>query len=189
MKSLDGAKKWSSKITGVMMASAGMLAFVSRDGLGSGPNLSCTVLYLTLLHLVATSGAIAPVLNVLLDNTSGDNKNNEMIFFLAWLVANDHTEEASFFCMMKGHTYSRIDQSFRALIGQLMTVPIFTVSALLAYLKSFLSAYNCMRVVELHALWDWKAYFAPHVRHQPRRTCCPHTRRPAHNTQPRTPHS
>ena len=33
MKSLDGAKKWSSKITGVMTASAGMLAFVSRDSL------------------------------------------------------------------------------------------------------------------------------------------------------------
>ena len=56
VKSLDTAKKWSSKITGLMMAGMGMLAFVSRDGLGSGPNLSCTVLYLSLLHVASRTG-------------------------------------------------------------------------------------------------------------------------------------
>ena len=93
---------------------------------------------------------------------SGDNKHNEMIFFLAWLVAIDATEEASFFCMMKGHTYSRIDQSFRALIGQLLSVPIWTVTSLVRYIGRFLGAYNC-KCQELHCLWDWKSFFAPHV--------------------------
>jgi len=105
VKSVDGAKRWSSKITGLMMAGIGMLTFVSRDGLGSGPNLSCTVLYLGMLHIVATTGVLGATLNVLLDNTGGDNKNNEMIFFLAWLVAIDAVDESSFFCMMKGHTF------------------------------------------------------------------------------------
>ena len=86
-----------------------------------------------------------------------------MIFFLAWLVAIGATEETSFFCMMKGHTYCRIDQSFRTLIWRLMGVPVWTVSALLRYLMSFLHTYGCRRVIELHALWDWKGYFAPHI--------------------------
>ena len=37
VKALDGAKKWSSKITGLMIAGLGMLTFITRDGLGSGP--------------------------------------------------------------------------------------------------------------------------------------------------------
>ena len=163
VKSLDTAKKWSSKITGLMMAGMGMLAFVSRDGLGSGPNLSCTVLYLSLLHVVAQRGGIGEVFHLLLDNTSADNKNNEMIFFLAWLVAQDATNEASFFCMMKGHTYSRIDQSFRALIQLLLSVPVWTVGLLVHYIKRFLGKYDCHACIELHCLWNWKAFFAPHV--------------------------
>lgn len=163
VKCLDTAKKWSSKITGLMIAGVGMLAFVSRDGLGSGANLSCTVLYLGLLRVVAVTGGIGQVLNVLLDNTGADNKNNEMIFFLAWLVMQDVTEEASFFCMMKGHTYSRIDQTFRTLIMKLLAVPVWTVNLLMHYIRKFLGAYGCSEVIELHCLWDWKAFFAPHV--------------------------
>jgi|TARA_B110001469_G_scaffold89696_1_gene85112 L-aminopeptidase/D-esterase-like protein len=71
VKALDSAKKWSSKITGLMMAGHGMLAYVSRDGLGSGPNLSCTVLYLSLLFMVAEGRPIGEKFNLLLDNTSG----------------------------------------------------------------------------------------------------------------------
>ena len=51
-KRLESMQKWGSKITGVMPAGAGMLCFVARAGLGSGPNLSLTILYLSLLHLV-----------------------------------------------------------------------------------------------------------------------------------------
>ena len=140
-----------------------MLAFVTREGLGSGPNLSCTVLYLGLVHVVSKAGAIAAKVNVLLDNTAADNKNNEMIFFLAWLVAMDVTDEASFFCMLKGHTYSRIDQTFRTLIGQLIACPVWTVTLLVQYIRQFLQPYNCHACIELHCLWDWKAFFAPHV--------------------------
>tara|TARA_B110001452_G_scaffold119226_1_gene98931 strand:- start:231 stop:2348 length:2118 start_codon:yes stop_codon:yes gene_type:complete len=163
VKKLDGAKKWSSKITGVMIAGLGMLTYVTRDGLGSGPNLSCTVLYLALLQLVASNRPIGNAVHILLDNTTGDNKHNEMIFFLAWLVMTDACTEASFFCMMKGHTYSRIDQTFRTLITGMLGMSIWTVSTLLDAIKRFLQTYNCLGVVELHCLWDWKSFFAPHV--------------------------
>ena len=159
VKAVDGAKKWSSKITGLMVAGVGMLTFVSRDGLGSGPNLSCTVLYLGLLYLIGQGRQPGRSLNILLDNTAADNKNNEMIYFLAWLVAKDYFVESSFFCMMVGHTYSRIDQSFRTLIVKLMAHPIWTISTLLTKIFEHLAPYHCRGVVELHALWNWKDFF------------------------------
>ena len=53
VKALEGAKRWSSKITGLMISGMGILAYVTRDGLGSGGDLSCTVLYLALLNMVS----------------------------------------------------------------------------------------------------------------------------------------
>ena len=51
-KSLDNLEKWGSKIVGVMVAGWGVLMFAGRAGLGGGPNLTCTVLYCTLLMQV-----------------------------------------------------------------------------------------------------------------------------------------
>ena len=163
VKSLDKSPKWSSKLMGLLIAGHGMCGYLVRDGLGSGPNLSCTVLYLGLVRMVKAARPLGNVFNVLLDNTGADNKNNEVIFFLAWLVLTDVFEESSAFFMIKGHTYSRIDQTFRALIGQLLGVAVWTVSMLLHYIFTFLKPYNCLGVEELDHLWDWVAFFQPHV--------------------------
>ena len=82
---------------GVIAAGSGMCAYMTRHGLGTGPNLSCTVLYLTLLQLVEDGRPLGAHIHVLLDNTTGDNKNNDVIFFLAWLVETRVCDEASFF--------------------------------------------------------------------------------------------
>ena len=86
VKSLEGSRKWKSKVTGLMIAGMGMLAFVTRAGLGSGPNLSCTALYLTLLYIVRNGHVLGNKFHLLVDGTASDNKNNELIYFLAWLV-------------------------------------------------------------------------------------------------------
>lgn len=162
VKSLEGALKWKSKITGVIAEGFGMMAYVTRFGLGSGPNLTCTTLYLTLL-LVAEKRGLGERLNILFDNTSGDNKNNEVIAFIAWLVLIDVFHEASFFCMLKGHTFTILDQSFNTVISQLLTESIYTMSSLLSFMFQFFRPYNVHDVVELHAVWDWKAFFEPHT--------------------------
>lgn len=94
VKSLEGARKWKSKVTGVMLAGLGMLTWVTRAGLGSGPNLSCTVLLLSLLYMVEHGRPLGSKFHLLVDGTASDNKNNELIFFLAWLVENDIFDEA-----------------------------------------------------------------------------------------------
>eukprot|EP00965_Chrysotila_dentata_P156373 5165927-Pleurochrysis_carterae.AAC.1 len=64
-----------------MAAGLGMLTYVSRRGLGSGANLTCTTLYLALLALAEQKG-LGLRLNILFDNTCGDNKNNSVIDFI-----------------------------------------------------------------------------------------------------------
>ena len=163
VKSLEGMRKWSSKIMGVMSSGWGMIAFVTRAGLGSGPNLTCTVLYLTLLAMDdGTVQTLGDRLNALMDNTSGDNKNNETVEFLAWMVDENHFADSSFFCQIKGHTFTIIDQSFNTMISQMKQEIIYCISKLLSLIFRFLRPYGCREVRELHQLWDWKAKFAPH---------------------------
>lgn len=100
---------------------------------------------------------------LLLDNTNSENKCNEMIFFVAWLVANDVFEEGAFFCMMVGHTYTELDRSFNTMISRLMQYAIYTLTSLMEHIWRALQQYECLQVVQLHALWDWKNYFEPHV--------------------------
>lgn len=94
------------KMMGIMIAGLGMLCFMAHQRLGGGANLSVTCLYLALLYMVDSGRELGTRFVALLDNTAAENKNNEMIFFVAWLVAIDAFEEASFFCMMVGHTYT-----------------------------------------------------------------------------------
>eukprot|EP00965_Chrysotila_dentata_P174245 5752138-Pleurochrysis_carterae.AAC.1 len=42
IKSLDGARRWQSKITGYMVAGMGMSIYAVRTGIGSGPNVVLT---------------------------------------------------------------------------------------------------------------------------------------------------
>ena len=165
VKALEGCRRWMSKITGVMISGIGMLAYVSRDGLGSGGDLSCTILYLALLGMIKAGREIGMTFKVLLDNTAADNKNNEVIAFMAWLVLTDKVTEAGFFCMMVDHTYCKIDQSFSCLIAHLLSRSLYVVADLLAALAKYIEQgkYNCLGVHEIHCVWNWKEYFAPHL--------------------------
>ena len=54
VKCLATAKKWGSQMMGVMVAGLGMHCYVVRSGIGAGPNLTCTCLYLSILALSKT---------------------------------------------------------------------------------------------------------------------------------------
>eukprot|EP00965_Chrysotila_dentata_P246061 6206933-Pleurochrysis_carterae.AAC.1 len=91
-------------------------------------------------------------LHVQLDNTCGENKNLTMIAFLAWLVQKDIFKEAGFFCMLKGHTFSLLDQSFSTLINNLKYYAVYTISALVSTIHKLLAAYNVVDMRELHCV-------------------------------------
>ena len=111
------------------------------------------------MHLVKTGRPLGERLNVLMDNTGSDNKCAEMILFLGYLVLNDHFREASFFCMIKGHTFSLLDQMFNVMINFLLAIPIYTMSTLMAAMFESCKPYGCRDRVELPYLWDWGRAF------------------------------
>lgn len=162
-KGLENAPKWACKMMGVMIAGLGMLCFLVHQRLGGGPNLSLTSLFLSLHYAIDSGVELGTHFVALLDNTAAENKCNEMIFFMAWLVAMDVFEEASFFCMLVGHTYTSLDRSFNTMSMYLMQFAVYTITALLNCIWNSLRKHDCHQVQELHALWDWKAYFEPHV--------------------------
>ena len=82
-----------------------------------------------------------------------------MLLFIGFLVHMDYFDDASFFCQLKGHTFTILDQSFNTLISELLAQCIYTVSALIQFTFQFLQPYGCREVIELHQLWDWKAVF------------------------------
>ena len=131
-KRVENLTRWTSKMVGVMSAGWGMIAYMSRSALGEGPNLSLTCLYLALLAQEDTGRTLGSRYVVLMDNTGSANKCAEMISFLGWLVLNDNFEDASFFCMIVGHTFNILDQSFSVMIGALLALPIYALSALYA---------------------------------------------------------
>lgn len=99
------------------------------------------------------NGGLGSRLHVQLDNTCGENKNKTVIAFLAWLVYADIFEEAGFFCLMKGHTFTLLDQSFGTLIKGLKAYAVYTISRLLYLIRcatqfepSVLSE-SCMRTL------------------------------------------
>ena len=63
--------------------------------------------------------------------------------------------------MIVGHTFGRIDQSFRTLIVKMLAVPVWTVSQLLKYITELLSPYDLKETKELHCMQDWKGFFEP----------------------------
>lgn len=145
------------------MAGVGMLATVARVALGGGPNLVCTVLMLCLMAMVERGHPLGARLMLVLDNTTGENKNSTVIGFLACLVEWDWFEEAGFFSQPVGHTYNELDQSFNTLIKRMMQFSIYTVGKMVALIFKFLEPYGIFSVIELPYLWDFSAMVQPHM--------------------------
>eukprot|EP00965_Chrysotila_dentata_P023174 768301-Pleurochrysis_carterae.AAC.6 len=86
-----------------------------------------------------------------------------MIAFLAWLVHMDVLVEASFFCMIKGHEYSWLDQSFSALIKGLKPYAVYTVTSLLQHMAMLLRSYTVVECREVHCFWNFKDWLGLHL--------------------------
>ena len=57
-----------------------------------------------------------------------------------------------------GHTYSRIDQTFRTLIRHMRSAPIYTVGAMVQSIAKYLTAYKSLGAHELHCVWGWTEF-------------------------------
>ncbi|KAL3894263.1 MAG: hypothetical protein SGPRY_013857, partial [Prymnesium sp.] len=134
-KKLDGARRWQSKVEGVLDAGVGMMAFVARIALGGGANLVATVLILTLVKHVEIGRPLGAKLHLQLDNTTAENKNKTLLGTVALLVAWQVFEEATIFYLPVGHTYNELDAAFSPLITALLRRVIETMTGLLEFIQ------------------------------------------------------
>lgn len=162
-KRLDGTNRWQSKVEAALDAGLGMLVFIARVGLGGGPNLVSTVLYLTLMKHVELGRPLGRRLHLQLDNTTAENKNQTMIGAVALLVAWGVFNEAVIFFMPVGHTFNELDAAFSPLITSLFRVVVATMSRLITFICEALSGKSIRHVSQLHHLWDFDAIMAEHM--------------------------
>ena len=104
-------------MTGVWDSTVGLTLYVLRAAIITGPNLVCTLVYLTLMAHATSRFALGVSLVLLLDNTTGENKTELLVGFCGWLVEHRIFIDATLFFLPKGHTYSLLDQSFSALMN------------------------------------------------------------------------
>lgn len=162
-KRLDGTNRWQSKVEAVLDAGVGMLVYVARAALGGGPNLVCTVLYLSLMMHVQLGRPLGHRLHLQLDNTTAENKNRTLIGGVGLLVAWGVFHEAVIFFLPVGHTYNELDAAFGPLITSMLRVAVASVSSLLSFMTEFLAGKRIRECAELHHLWDFDALMDEHM--------------------------
>ena len=88
-KTLETRRKWSSKLTGNMVAGVGLFAYLARAAVGSGANLVCTCFHLTLLYMSDNNIPIGAKAVFEIDNTVGENKCDTTISYVSDLVQQE----------------------------------------------------------------------------------------------------
>jgi hypothetical protein len=136
----------------------GFTPFLVHDSQTMGGNLLWTVLWLTITAQAKAYGYLPSELHLQLDNTSSENKNDEMRGMCAWLVATFKFRRVRVFFLLVGHTHVIIDQIFGVITTHIRTryllVPsVLTAAIDLVMLKN--PQYQAKPVRILHALWDF----------------------------------
>ena len=79
--------RFKQKIFGSVSFGEGSRIFIVPPSIAAGADLTITIIHLSVLRALAERGAVLPQeLHLQLDNTTGDNKNEAMILYAAWLV-------------------------------------------------------------------------------------------------------
>lgn len=102
IKKFDGAVRWQSKLEGVLDAGLGMNMYIARSALGSGANLVCTALMLSLMNHVEIGRPLGRCLRLQLDNTTSENKCRTVLGLCAWLVHKKHFIQVSLLPSFRG---------------------------------------------------------------------------------------
>jgi hypothetical protein len=129
-------------------------------------NLILTVLYLELLAQFALSESHPNILWLQLDNASGENKNQWMLAFLAWLIHLSWFQEIMVSMMMPGHTHIDIDQMFSTLAIYSEKHSMGFMGAMCDYVAAAYKSKKTQPASKLlGTVFNWIGFFAPHVQH------------------------
>ena len=97
----------------------GFFGYMVDDSVRGGGNVTCEIIYKTLVKLQEHRQVWPGLLDVRLDNTTKDNKNKCVFGFFGWLVLTDVFQKVRVRYLSVGHTHEDIDALFGVLMQQL----------------------------------------------------------------------
>lgn len=141
----------------------GFTPFLIHDSQKMGANLTWTVVWLTICAMYKKFGYLPEELHLQFDNTTGENKNKEMLAMCAWLVATFKFRRIRVFFLHKGHTHVIIDQIFGVITSHLKFKRILTLSKLMENIDNTMfmnPQYEGTPVKMLYCLFDFVRFAA-----------------------------
>ena len=137
MSKSDGKSKRLKLHTEIAIVHGGRpLVFLAWEDVASDPNLTCEVLYRTLLRESKLRGGLPPVLYLQLDNCIRENKNTVFIGYLCWLLERGIFKEIRLSFLPVGHTHFDCDQLASCVGWGVRFVDITSVDQLIEILST-----------------------------------------------------
>jgi len=97
----------------------GFFGYMIDDSVKGGANVTCEIIYATLLKLQELRAIWPELFDIRLDNTTKDNKNLCVFAFLGWLVSTGVFKTVRLRYLSVGHTHEDIDALFGILMQHL----------------------------------------------------------------------
>lgn len=108
-----------------------------------------------LQEVLEREGRLPPILVLMMDNTVKENKNNQVIAFLAALVHYGIFKEVRLYFLPVGHTHTIIDQRFSLISIRIAAKDAFTLQQLIDEVKQLNFDQKWVQHVEVLKLLDY----------------------------------
>lgn len=153
-------KPLDTRLVGAHLPGRYFLGFWTYPFFTQGGSGSASILHRILQHVLDKEGTLPRVFIVLMDNTCKENKNNQVIKYLAFLVKVGVFDEVLVIFLLVGHTHSIIDQRFSVMTRELSVRDAATLIALIELVKklklgSEAASFNVYTEVEQALDWSW----------------------------------
>ena len=133
--------------------------FLAHEHLASDPNMTCEVLYRTLLSEQEKRGGLPPTLYLQLDNCIRENKNTVFFCYLAWLLERGIFDHIYVSFLPVGHTHFDCDQLASRIAFALKYRNVTSFTALMELIKQCNAPEPEVEVID--AVIDIKNLFNP----------------------------
>ena len=160
-KDLVGKPFWGYKLSAVFCYGYGFIPFLTHKSQKAGPNLVWTTMWISLCRMRDHYGFWPETLHITLDNTTGENKTEVMLYFSAWLVRSGKVKVVRVLFLMVGHTHIVIDQIFGLVTIGLRREDLLLPSELADNIDQTMAGlpqYMAHKVTFLSSVWDFKGW-------------------------------
>lgn len=160
-------KTYDTRLVGMHVPMHGFYGWWVEPLYKQGGSGTCSLLHRLFCDLLDRNKRLPRVLVLMLDNTVKENKNNQVVQYLALLVHKGVFDRIVVVFLLVGHTHSIIDQRFSVIHRALSTNDAFTLTDLVTLTKDLTLKdgktnvrYNQQKVVKQSLDFGWLANFS-----------------------------